>query len=120
MRASTRPLQGAGEEHSPQRRGQFRRIVFQHLDVFLPARRRQQRDAVMARHHVHVQVEHDLPASGLAELLHGDVVGLEGLDGGGGDNLGSARDIGIIIGGDIEDVAGRAFGSPAYGPANAA
>ena len=38
--------------------------------------RRQQRDAVLARHHMHVEVEHDLAAGGLVELLHGDAVGL--------------------------------------------
>ena len=60
------------------RRDQFGRVVLQHLDVFLAASGRQQRDAVMARHHVHMQVEHDLPAGGLVELLHGDAVGVEG------------------------------------------
>ena len=38
-----------------QRRDEFRRIVLQHLHVFFPARRRQQRDAIVARHDVHVQ-----------------------------------------------------------------
>ena len=52
-----------------QRRDQLGRVVFQHLDVFLAAGRRQQRDAVMARHHVHMQVEHDLSAGGFVELL---------------------------------------------------
>src|SRR5438445_2187051 len=60
----------------------------------------------MARHDVHVQVEHDLPPGGLVELLHGDAVGVEGLHGGGGDLVGGARDVGIIVGRDVEDVAG--------------
>ena len=77
------------------------------LHVFLAARRRQQRDAVVARHHMHVQMKHHLSAGGFVELLHGDAVGLEGLHRGGGDLVGAARDMGEILRLDIEDVAGR-------------
>ena len=58
----------------PQRRDQLGRIVLQHLDVFLAARGRQQRNAVMARHDMHVQVKYDLAAGGFVELLHGDAI----------------------------------------------
>ena len=65
------------------------------------------RDAVVARQHVHVQMEHDLSAGGLVELLDGDAVGLEGLHRGGRDLVRGAGDMGVILGGDVEDVAGR-------------
>ena len=53
----------------------------------------------MARHHVHMQVEHDLAAGGLVELLDGDAVGVEGLHRGGGDLVRAARDMGVVVGG---------------------
>ena len=65
------------------------------------------RNAVVARQHVHVQMEDDLSAGGLVELLHGDAVGLERLHRGGRDLVGAARDMGVIVGRDVEDVAGR-------------
>ena len=91
----------------PQRRDQFRRVILQHLDIFLPARRRQQCDAFLTWHHVHVEVEHDLSAGGLVELLHGDAVGVERFHRGGCDLVGGAGDMGVIVGGDVEDIAGR-------------
>src|SRR6478609_9598453 len=63
----------------------------------------------MTRHHVHVEMEHDLAAGQLVELLHGDAVGLERFHCGGGDLVGGARDMGKIVGRYVEDVAGRDF-----------
>ena len=65
-----------------QRRDQPGHILFQHFRVFLAACRRQQRNSVMARHHMHVQVIHHLSGSGFAELLDRDAVGLESFHGG--------------------------------------
>ena len=63
----------------------------------------------MARHYVHVQVKHHLAARGLVELLHGDAVGLERLHRRGRDFMSAARDMGEILRGDIENVAGKGF-----------
>src|SRR5487761_2796997 len=61
----------------------------------------------MARHHMHVQMKHHLSAGMLAELLHGDAVGLERRHRSARYFLGDTRDMGEILRIDIEDVAGR-------------
>src|SRR3954468_23551482 len=55
-------------------------------------------------------MKYDLSAGGLVELLNGDAVGPEGFHGGGGDLVGGAGDVGVIVGRDVEDVAGGGFG----------
>src|SRR5262249_62217828 len=55
---------------------------------------------------MHVQVEDDLSAGGFVELLHGDAVGLEGFHRGGCELVRGGREVGVIVGGDVEDVAG--------------
>src|SRR4029079_1242360 len=61
----------------------------------------------VARQHVHVQMEYDLSAGGFIELLDGDAVGLEGFHRGDRDLLGAAGNMGVVVGLDVEDVAGR-------------
>src|SRR5690349_1836333 len=57
-----------------ERRRQLLRVLLEHLGIFLAAGGRQQRDPVMARHDVDVQVKDDLSASALVELLNGEAV----------------------------------------------
>jgi hypothetical protein len=61
----------------------------------------------VARHHVHVQVKHHLSAGGFVELLHRDALGVEGGHRRGCDLVRAARDVGVILRRDVEDVAGR-------------
>jgi hypothetical protein len=58
-------------------------------------------------------------AGGFVELLDGDA-GLEGLPRGGGDLVGAARDMGVVVGLDVEDVRAGPSGAPAYDPVSAA
>ena len=52
-----------------------------------------------------MQVKHHPAAGGFVELLHGDAVGLEGLHTGQGDCLRAARDMRVVVGGDVENIA---------------
>src|SRR3982074_1544254 len=63
-----------------QGRGELCRLILEHLWRFLDARRRLERDAVLARDHVNVEVKHHLSAGGLAELLQRHTVGAEQVD----------------------------------------
>ena len=54
-----------------------------------------------------MEVKHRLPCGGLVELLHGDPIGVERFHGGGGDLVGGAGDMGVIVGRDVE--AGHAL-----------
>src|SRR5260370_24572619 len=55
---------------------------------------------------MHVEVEHDLSPGGLVELLQGDAIGVESFHRGGSNLVGGAGDVGVIIGGGVEDILG--------------
>src|SRR5487761_1874893 len=63
-----------------ERRGKPERLIGEHGGLFLEACRRLERHAFPARKHVDMQVEHDLSAGRLVELLYRQTVGGENLD----------------------------------------
>src|SRR6266705_5971751 len=84
--------------------GELCRLILEHLWRFLDARRRLERDAVLARDHVDVEVEYYLSARGLVELLQRYTVGAEHIDADLGDTLGDRHHMGEVVGRDIKNI----------------
>ena len=91
-------------------RSELESLIGQHRIILLDARRRLERETGLARHDVDMQVEHDLPAGGLGELLQGDALGIEDRHGGFRDLLCNLHHMGKDLGIGIDDVACRRLG----------
>ena len=76
--------------------GEYRRL-------FLEACRGLERDADLARNDMHMQVEHDLPASRLVELPNGEAVGGKRLHGRAANGLHPFDQLGQIVRLDVEE-----------------
>ena len=87
------------------RRSELLGVFGEDLRLFLLARRWLHGNAGLARDDVNMQMEHDLSAGALIELLYRDAVGPECLYGGFGDLLGYLHHMREIIGTDIENIA---------------
>ena len=84
-------------------------MVFKNFSILLASLRRQQIDARRHRHHVHVQMKHDLPAGCLAKLLNDDPFRIERLYGGDCYLLCGPRHLSEIVRRDIKDAACGGF-----------
>src|SRR5450759_2460722 len=90
-----------------QRGNHFCSVIFKNLCALLAGLCRQQIDARRHWHHVHVEMKHDLPAGGFAELLNDDPIRIKRPHCGDCDLLRGPRDLRKIIRRDVEDAACR-------------
>src|SRR5262245_23648516 len=86
------------------RRLQLPGLILEHLRLLLLARRRLHGDAVAAWDDMDMEVEHDLAAGRLVELLDRHAVGAEHFYRRPGHLLRHLGDMGEVVGRDVEDV----------------